>query len=128
MTSVAAYVRRRVQTNPSRRSLLLVSAPDKRSDAYIRAVGESTLGFDEVWCAASSIREARAVEEVPQLLAVGGRSIGSDRPNPLVMADELDAVEPFLKALREGDLAVVSTFETQAMRQRLHDGCSSLSP
>jgi len=128
MASVAEYVRRRVQTNPSRRSLLLVSAPDKRSDAYLRAVGASTLGFDQVFCAARSERDARAVEEVPQLLAEGVRSIGSDRPNPLVMADELDAVEPFLKALLAGDLAVVSTFETQAMRQRLHDVCSSVKP
>lgn len=128
MASVAEYVRRRVQTNPSRRSLLLVSAPDKRSDAYLRAVGASTLGFDQVFCAARSERDARAVEEVPQLLAEGVRSIGSDRPNPLVMADELDAVKPFLKALRPGDLAVVSTFETQAMRQRLHDVGCSLQP
>lgn len=128
MASVAEYVRRRVQTNPSRRSLLLVSAPDQRSDAYLRAVGASTLGFDQVFCAARSERDARAVEEVPQLLAEGVRSIGSDRPNPLVMADELDAVKPFLKALRPGDLAVVSTFETQAMRQRLHDVGCSLQP
>ena len=62
------------------------------------------------------------------MLSEGSRSIGSDRPNPLVMADELDVVEPLLKALRTGDLAVVSMFEIEAVRQRLHDACSSLKP
>lgn len=124
MASVSDYVLQRSQQQPFRCKRLLCSAPDKRSDAYLQAVGAATLGFDQVFCAAFAKREARPLEEVPRLLAAGVRSLGAEGPEAVVMGDEFAAVEVLIAALQPGDLAVVSCFDTATMRRTLLDACS----
>ena len=121
VTSVSHYAKMRSQQKTFRRKLLLLSAPNKRGDAYIQAMGASTGSFDQVFCAEWDQAEPsiRSTGEVPILLKEGVVSQGSVAPKAIVMGPEFEAAKAFVSALQPGDLAVVSSFDTKNMRQCL---------
>ncbi len=128
MRSVTHYAMVRARQMTFRRKMLLLSAPNKRDDSYIRAVGAATAGFDQVFCAEWGDPEPsiRATDEVPSLLMQGISAIGSEAPKARVVGSELEAVEEFVGALQPGDLAIVTSFFTKEMRQRLNKACHLL--
>lgn len=126
--SVTHYAMVRARQTTFRRKMLLLSAPNKRDDSYIRAVGAATAGFDQVFCAEWGNPEPsiRATDEVPSLLLEGIASIDSEAPKARVVGSELEAVDEFVGTLQPGDLAIVTSFFTSEMRQRLNEACRSL--
>ena len=119
MAALADYARAATATGPRGRRLLLCSAPDDRPDDFLREVGRATRGFDLVICAAWDARRGRAPHEVPALLAEGARSLGPDGPMVLVAGVESEAVAVLAGQIQPGDFCVVSTVESDMMRQRL---------
>lgn len=119
MAALADYARAATATGPRGRRLLLCSAPDDRPDDFLREVGRATRGFDVVICAAWDARRGRAPHEVPALLAEGARSLGPDGPMVLVAGVESEAVAVLAGQIQPGDFCVVSTVESDMMRQRL---------
>lgn len=128
MRSVTLYAMVRARQTTFRRKMLLLSAPNKRDDSYIRAVGAATAGFDQVFCAEWGNPEPsiRATDEVPSLLMEGIAAIDSEAPKAKVVGSELEAVDEFVGALQPGDLAIVTSFFTKEMWQRLNEACDSL--
>ena len=121
MRSVTHYAMVRARQTTFRRKILLLPAPNKRDDSYIRAVRAATAGFDQVFCAEWGDPEPsiRATDEVPSLLMEGISAIDSEAPKAIVMGAELEAVDEFVGALQPGDLAIVTSFATEDMRQCL---------
>ena len=118
VASLSNYALAATEQAPRRR-LLMLSAPDNRSDAFLREVGEASWGFDLVICASWDQRRGRAAEEVPHLLADGIRSLGSGGPACLLGGLESEAVALLAAQIQPGDFCVVCSFESDAMRQRL---------
>ncbi|QPN60726.1 hypothetical protein H8F24_04870 [Synechococcus sp. CBW1002] len=118
MASLSSYALAATEAEPCRR-MLLCSAPDTRPDAFLQKVGQATWGFDLVVCAAWSERRNRTPDMVPALLAKGVRSLGPDGPAVLESGLESEAVALLAEQIRPGDFCVVSTFESEIMREKL---------
>lgn len=119
VASLADYALASKAMQAGGRRLLLLSAPDNRPDAFLRRVGQATRGFDLVLTAAWNERRGRDPREVPALLAEGVRSLGDGAPAVLELGLELKAVARLGELLQPGDICLVSSFATEAMRQRL---------
>jgi hypothetical protein len=118
MASVSSYALA-VTAERQRRKVLLCSAPDNRSDGFLKQMGEATWAFDLVILASWDKRRGRAPEEVPALLAEGVRRLGPGGPDVLVASTESEAVSLLARQIQSGDFCVVCSFDGERMRQLL---------
>lgn len=119
IASLARYAIGKSEDGRWRRRVLVLSAPDTRSDDFLRRVGAATEGFDLVLAAAWPERRGREPQAGPALIAEGVRSLGERAPTVQELGLEHDAVSKLAELLQPGDLCVVSSFASEAMRQRL---------
>lgn len=118
MASLSSYALAATGAKPRRR-LLLCSAPDNRTDRFLKQMGEATWGFDLVIVASWDKRRGRSPEDVPALLAAGARSLGPGGPEVLLAGPESEAVGLLAHHIRPGDFVVVCSYVSERMRQLL---------
>lgn len=123
--SLARYAISKTEEFSSGRRVLLLTAPDTRTDAFLKQVGQSCQGFDLVITAAWFERRGREPHEVPALLAEGIRSLGQQGPAVIELGVETEAVASLAKLLQPEDFCVVCSFTTELMREVLLNALGS---
>ena len=103
----------------------MLTAPDTRTDTFLKQVGQACQGFDLVITASWFERSGREPHEVPALLAEGIRSLGQQAPAVIELGVETEAVAPLAELIQAGDFCVVCTFATELMREGLLDALGS---
>lgn len=117
--SLARYAISKTEKFRPGRRVLLLTAPDTRTDTYLKQVGQACQDFDLVATAAWFERRGREPHEVPALLAEGIRSLGQQAPAVIELGVETEAVAPLAELIQPGDFCVVCSFATEMMRQKL---------
>ena len=123
--SLARYAIGKTEKSSPGRRVLLLTAPDTRTDTFLKQVGQACQGFDLVITASWFERRGREPHEVPALLAEGIRSLGQQAPAVIELGVETEAVAPLAELIQAGDFCVVCTFATELMREVLLDALGS---